>query len=69
MIKMDSIKKTCKIGEIEVEALRDIDFEVQTGEMVAIMGPSGSRKSTLMNIIGCLDQQTSGIYEPKSTIC
>ncbi len=63
MIKMDSIKKTYKIGEIEVEALRGIDFEVQTGEMVAIMGPSGSRKSTLMNIIGCLDQQTSGIYE------
>ena len=63
MIKMDSIKKTYKIGEIEVEALRGIDFEVQTGEMVAIMGPSGSGKSTLMNIIGCLDQQTSGIYE------
>jgi putative ABC transport system ATP-binding protein len=63
MIKMEGIKKTYKIGDIEVNALRGLDCEVNQGEMVAIMGPSGSGKSTLMNIIGCLDQQTSGTYE------
>jgi putative ABC transport system ATP-binding protein len=63
MIKMDSITKTYKLGEIEVHALRGIGLEVKRGETVAIMGPSGSGKSTLMNIIGCLDQQTSGVYE------
>lgn len=63
MIKMEGIKKTYKIGDIEVNALRGLDCEVKQGEMVAIMGPSGSGKSTLMNIIGCLDQQTSGTYE------
>ena len=63
MIKMEDIRKTYKLGEIEVQALQGIDFEVQTGEMVAIMGPSGSGKSTLMNIVGCLDQPTAGVYE------
>ncbi len=63
MIKMEGIKKTYKIGDIEVNALQGLGCEVMQGEMVAIMGPSGSGKSTLMNIIGCLDQQTSGIYE------
>lgn len=63
MIKMEGIKKTYKIGDIEVHALQGLRCEVKKGEMVAVMGPSGSGKSTLMNIIGCLDQQTSGIYE------
>jgi len=63
MIKMEGIKKTYKLGSIEVHALLGIDIEIKKGEMVAIMGSSGSGKSTLMNIMGCLDQQTSGIYE------
>ena len=63
MIRMEEIKKTYKVGEIEVLALRGISLEIERGEMVAIMGPSGSGKSTLMNVIGCLDQQSSGIYE------
>ncbi|MDY6912373.1 MAG: ATP-binding cassette domain-containing protein, partial [Chloroflexota bacterium] len=63
MIRMEGIKKTYKIGEIEVHALQGIDMRIERGEMVAIMGPSGSGKSTLMNIIGCLDQQTYGAYD------
>ena len=63
MISMKEIRKTYKVGRMEVNALHGLDIEVDRGEMVAIMGPSGSGKSTLMNIIGCLDQQSSGTYQ------
>lgn len=67
MIKMAGIKKTYRMGDIVVEALRGIDLEIREGEMVAIMGPSGSGKSTLMNIVGCLDQPNTGVYELAGT--
>lgn len=64
LIKMEAIKKSFNIGkENELEILHGIDFDVNEGEFVSVVGQSGSGKSTLMNIIGLLDRQTSGYYE------
>ena len=60
IIKLEEVWKTYKMGEIEVHALRGMEFEVREGEFVAIMGPSGSGKSTAVNMIGCLDIPTKG---------
>ena len=64
LIKMEAIKKSFNIGkENELEILHGINFNVNEGEFVSVVGQSGSGKSTLMNIIGLLDRQTSGYYE------
>jgi len=62
IIKICGLSKTYRNGDIEVEALKEIDFTIENGEFVAIMGASGSGKSTLLNILGCLDRPTSGNY-------
>ena len=62
LIRISHLAKNYQLGEMEVHALRGITLDVQYGEFVAIMGASGSGKSTFMNIIGCLDIPTKGSY-------
>jgi putative ABC transport system ATP-binding protein len=62
VIKIENVRKTYKMGDNEVHALRGVDLVAERGEMIAIMGASGSGKSTLMNMLGCLDTPTSGSY-------
>ena len=62
IIELRGISKVYRMGEIEVHALRSVDFVVRPGELVAIMGASGSGKSTMLNLIGTLDRPTAGEY-------
>lgn len=62
LIQLENVKKIYKVGETQVNALRDLSYNINEGDFLAIMGPSGSGKSTLMNIIGCLDKPTEGKY-------
>jgi putative ABC transport system ATP-binding protein len=62
VIKLDTIRRVFGEGDHSVEALRGISFTIGAGEFVAIMGASGSGKSTCMNTLGCLDRPTSGTY-------
>jgi len=62
VIRTARVTKIYDSGEVQVEALKGIDLQVDPGEMVAIMGASGSGKSTMLNILGCLDYPTAGDY-------
>ncbi len=62
IMQLQNLHKTYKSGKIEVKAIKGIELNVSNGEFISIMGTSGSGKSTMMNIIGCLDSLTEGKY-------
>ncbi len=62
VIKVENLHKIYDLGEVQVHALRGVSLAIEGGEFVAIMGASGSGKSTFMNLIGCLDRPTRGTY-------
>jgi putative ABC transport system ATP-binding protein len=60
LIKLENVWKIYQMGDVQVPALKGIDLEVQKGEFLVIAGASGSGKSTMMNLIGCLDLPSDG---------
>lgn len=62
MIEMHNLNKVYRTTDVETTALNDINLEINAGEFVAIMGPSGGGKSTLLNVMGMLDSPSSGAY-------
>ena len=60
LIRAQQVCKEYQVGEVSVQALKDIHFEIEPASFVSFVGPSGSGKTTLLNLIGCLDRPTSG---------
>lgn len=62
MLKLSDIRRTYKVGPVDLEVLKGVSLEVEKGELLSVMGTSGCGKSTLMNIIGMLDKPSSGTH-------
>ena len=62
LIRVENLHKIYRMGDVEVPALRGVNLSIDRSEFVAVMGSSGSGKSTFMNILGCLDRPTAGKY-------
>src|SRR3954453_12863726 len=62
VVDVRNLTRTHKVGDVEVKALRGVSLQIAAGDFVAVMGASGSGKSTFMNLIGCLDRPTAGTY-------
>src|ERR1035437_1805847 len=62
IVKFDQVRKTYQMGPVTVEALRGVSFDITAGDYVSIMGPASCGKSTLLNLLGCLDRPTAGHY-------
>ena len=67
LVVADQLAKTYQMGEVEVKALRGVDFRIERGSLVSFIGPSGSGKTTLLNLLGCLDRPTAGRLEVEGT--
>ena len=60
LVEFQNVKKTYHMGEVEIHAVDGVDFEINEGEFVVIVGPSGAGKTTVLNILGGMDKATSG---------
>jgi putative ABC transport system ATP-binding protein len=67
LIFAEDLSKVYSLGEIKVEALKSVSFEIEPASFISFIGPSGSGKTTLLNLIGCLDKPTSGKLEVAGT--
>ena len=67
LIEAHDLYKTYQMGETKVEALKQVNFEIEPASFVSFVGPSGSGKTTLLNLIGCLDKPTSGVLKVDDT--
>jgi putative ABC transport system ATP-binding protein len=67
LVKAENLTKIYSMGEIEVEAIKSVSFDIEPASFISFIGPSGSGKTTLLNLIGCLDKPTSGVLNVAGT--